>query len=237
MRILSVDTATECATCSVIDDKKLLGEISFNNKKQHSVILMPMIDNMLKTLNIDLASIDGYVISKGPGSFTGLRIGMSVIKGLSQGTNKPFVSVSSLDALAFNMAYTSGLICPMLDALRGNVYTAIYEFNDSKLVKLTDYMIISIGELIALVKTYDKNICFIGDAVSLHTEILKENFDNPYFAPTHLNVVKASSLGELGLELLKDGACDDLYTSSPIYLRKPQAEREYEKKLARKKNE
>lgn len=237
MRILSVDTATECASCSVLDDKKLLGEISFNSKKQHSVILMPMIDNMLKTLNIDLSSIDGYVISKGPGSFTGLRIGMSIIKGLSQGTNKPFVSISSLDALAFNMAYTGGLICPILDALRGNVYTAVYEFNDCKLTKLTEYLVISIEELINILKSYNKSVCFVGDATTLYADILMKSLDNLAFAPAHLNIVKASSLGELVLELLNSGTSDNLYSSSPLYLRETQAEREYEKKLENKKNE
>lgn len=237
MRILSVDTATECASCSVIDDKKLLSEISFNNKKQHSVILMPMIDYMLKTLNIDLSSIDGYVISKGPGSFTGLRIGMSVIKGLSQGTNKPFISVSSLDALAFNMAYTSGLICPILDALRGHVYTAIYEYKNNKLNRLSGYLIISIEELVSMLLTYNQNICFIGDATKLHEKYLKDNLASVSFAPVHLNIVKASSLGELGLELLENGTYDDINTAAPIYLRKSQAEREYENKLKNNNNE
>ena len=118
MKILSIDSSTECASCAVLEDSKLLGEINFNNKKQHSIILMPMVDNLLKNLQLSVTDLDGFVVSKGPGSFTGLRIGMSMIKGLSQGTKKPFVSVSSLDALAYNMAYSQGIVCPILDALR-----------------------------------------------------------------------------------------------------------------------
>jgi universal bacterial protein YeaZ len=135
MKILSLDSSTESATCSVLSEEKLYGEITFNYKKQHSVILMPMIDNLLKNIHMDINSLDGFVVSKGPGSFTGLRIGAAVIKGLSQGSGKPFSAVSSLDALAYNLAYTSGIICPILNALRGNVYTVLYKFQDFEFKK------------------------------------------------------------------------------------------------------
>lgn len=230
MIVLSVDSATESASCAVIDSSRLLGEITINNKKQHSTILMPMVDNLLKNLQLSINDIDGFIVSKGPGSFTGLRIGMSMIKGLSQGTNKPFVSVSSLDALAYNMAYTNGIICPILDALRDNVYTAAYSFDNEKLNRLTDYIALHIDELIIRLKEYNMPVTFIGDAVYKFKEKLQSSFESISFAPSHLNLVRASSLGEIGVKLLSDGVKDDLYTSAPIYLRKPQAEREYEMK-------
>lgn len=233
MRILSIDSATEAATCSVIEDDKLLGEITFNYKKQHSVILMTIIDNLLKNINKTINDIDGFVVSKGPGSFTGLRIGMATIKGLSQGTNKPFVSISSLDALAYNLAYTDGIICPILNALRGNVYTALYSFNNNKLERLTDYMVISLEELLSLLKEKNTSVTFIGDGVPLFKDSIKLSIPNVKFAPTSLNVVKASALAELGLEKLLEGEYDDLYTSAPIYIRKSQAEREYEKRTGK----
>jgi len=230
MRILSIDSATECASCAVIDENKLLGEISLNHKKQHSVILMPMVDNLLKSLELTIKDIDGFVVSKGPGSFTGLRIGMSMIKGLSQGTNKPFVSVSSLDALAYNMAYTGGIICPILDALRDNVYTALYSFKNDNLIKLTDYMALHIDELIEMLKQYDCSVTFLGDAANKFKGKLQKSFDKTHFAPNNLNLVKASSLGEVGLSLLNSGIKDELFSTAPIYIRKPQAVREYEKR-------
>lgn len=233
MRILSIDSATEAATCSVIEDDKLLGEITFNYKKQHSVILMTIIDNLLKNINKTINDIDGFVVSKGPGSFTGLRIGMATIKGLSQGTNKPFVSISSLDALAYNLAYTDGIICPILNALRGNVYTALYSFNNNKLERLTEYMVISLEELLSLLKEKNTSVTFIGDGVPLFKDSIKLSIPNVKFAPTSLNVVKASALAELGLEKLLEGEYDDLYTSAPIYIRKSQAEREYEKRTGK----
>ncbi|MCY6369789.1 tRNA (adenosine(37)-N6)-threonylcarbamoyltransferase complex dimerization subunit type 1 TsaB [Clostridium ganghwense] len=229
MKILSLDSSTASATCAVIEDNKLLGEITFNDKKQHSVILMPQIDSLLKTLKLELKDIDGFVVSKGPGSFTGLRIGIATVKGFAQGTNKPFIGISTLDALAYNLAYTSGIICPIMDALRDNVYTALYKFNNGKLEQLTDYMAIHIDELVSIIKEYTpSNITFIGDAIPKFKEKLNESFENTYFAPAHLNVAKAASLGELGLLKLKEGENDNLLSFAPIYLKKSQAEREYE---------
>lgn len=236
MRVLSIDTATEAASCAVIEDNRLLGEITFNFEKQHSVILMPIIDNLLSSLHMDISSIDGFIASKGPGSFTGLRIGMSTIKGLSFGAQKPFISVSTLDALAYNLAYSSGIICPILDALRDNVYTALYTFEGEELKKISDYMVISIDELINLVKN-EESVHFIGDGTAKFREVLKENVKGSYFAPAHLNLARASSLGELGSKLLSSGIYEDLNTSAPIYLRKSQAEREYDKKMGLSGNE
>ena len=123
MKILSIDSATAAATCAILEDDNVLSEITFNYKKQHSLILMPIIDELFNNTGMCISDIDAFVVSKGPGSFTGLRIGLATVKGLSQGTNKPFVAISTLDALANNLAYTNGIICPILDALRDNVYT------------------------------------------------------------------------------------------------------------------
>lgn len=237
MKILSLDSSTESATCAVLDDYKLFGEITFNYKKQHSTVLMPIIDNLLKNLNMDIDSMDGFVVSKGPGSFTGLRIGTAVIKGLSQGTGKPFVGVSSLDALAYNLCYTSGIICPILDALRGNVYTALYNFQGDKLNILSEYMLVSVEELIEILNHYDQPVCFIGDAVPKFKNDLSSKIKQIRFAPANLNLSRASALGELGIKLLKSGTQDDIYSFAPFYLRKCQAERDYEKKLRSQKNE
>jgi tRNA threonylcarbamoyl adenosine modification protein YeaZ len=237
MIVLSIDSATESASCAILSDEKLLGEVSLNNKKQHSVVLMPLVDNLLKNLHLTINDIDGFVVSKGPGSFTGLRIGMSMVKGLSQGSGKPFVSISTLDALAYNMAYSEGIICPILDALRDTVYTALYSFQNGYLIKLTDYMAVHIDELFTILKEYNTSITFIGDAVDKFKLKLKENIKDCTFAPKHLNLARASSLGELGMKLLSENVFDDLYTSAPIYLRKPQAEREYDKRMGIVSNE
>lgn len=227
MIVLSIDSATECASCSIIKDDTLLGEINFNYKKQHSVILMPEIESLLKNTGLSINSIDGFVISKGPGSFTGLRIGIATVKGLSQGTKKPFIGVSSLDSLAYNVAYTDGIICPIIDALRENVYTALYRFEGENLIKIKDYFIVSIDDLITELNSMNEKVCFIGDALKKFKGKLQSSIKDVRFAPAHLNIVRSSSLGEVGLKLLKEGKSDNIYNFKPFYLRLSQAEREY----------
>lgn len=230
MLVLSLDTSTEAATAAIIDEDKLYGEITINYKKQHSVILMPMVDELFKNLQLSKDAIDGFVLSKGPGSFTGLRIGAATIKGLAHGLNKPFISVSSLDALAYNMAYTKGIICPIMDALRGNVYNATYKFEGDNLIKIDDYRVITLDTLLEEFSSRNEQITFIGDAVSMYKEKIQSTIANCHFAPQHLNVVKAAALGELGITRLKSGEFDDLTTFSPMYLVLSQAERELAKK-------
>lgn len=231
MKVLSIDSSTASAACAIVEDGKLLGEVSLNDKKQHSIILMPIIDSLLNNLSMNIKDIDAFIVSSGPGSFTGLRIGMATAKGLAQANNKPFIGISSLDALAFNLAYTSGIICPILDALRDNVYTALYSFNKGKLERISDYMALHIDELISIINEKGSiSTTFIGDAVPKFKNKLQESFKEVYFAPAHLNITRASSLGELGLFKLAEGEEDNLLTFSPIYLRKSQAEREYESK-------
>ncbi len=233
MKILSVDTATESASCAVLEEGKLLGEITFNYKKQHSVILMDIIDSLLKNLKLDINDMDGFVVSEGPGSFTGLRIGAAAVKGLSQGTNKPFTAVSTLDSLAYNMAWTSGIVCPVLDALRGNVYSALYKFENHSLVRLSDYLVLSVKELISLLNEKGEAVCFVGDGVPLYKDIFQQEIINVSFAPVNLNLARASSLGELGMIKLKNNNFKDS-SFAPFYLRKSQAEREYDKKQENK---
>ena len=233
MITLAIDSSSKVATVALMKDENLLSEITLNDKREHSVVLMSIIEDLLKYNNLTVNDIDGYVVSKGPGSFTGLRIGMATVKGLSFGSNKPYVSISSLDALAFSASEFDGLICPVMDALRNSVYTALYKSNinsDTKVVsleKLTDYSALDLDDLIELLKSKNEKVMFIGDGLDKYKDYLTKNFPNAYFPPNHLNLVRASSLGELGSILLKNGICDDP-NSTPFYLKKPQAEREYE---------
>ena len=230
MIVLSVDSSSKVATVAILKDDVLLGEYILNDKREHSVILMPLIETLLKECNLTIDDIDGYVVSKGPGSFTGLRIGMATVKGMSFGNNKPYISISSLDALAYNLISFNGIICPIMDALRENVYTALYKNNNDSLEKIMDYTALDIDELVNLLKNKNEEVIFVGDGLYKHKKYICDNFPKAHFAPVHLNIIRASSLGELGLNLLKNGICDDS-NSAPIYLKKPQAERELERRL------
>lgn len=231
MKILALDSATECATIAILDDEKLLGEVTINFKKQHSVIMMPMIDNLLKTCGLSIHDIDGYALSNGPGSFTGLRIGMSTIKGLVQSTNKPFAAISSLHGLANNLFGFNGIICPIIDALRGNVYTNFYKFSNNTLEVLDEDQLLSFEEVIEKCNNFNEQVIFIGDGTIKYKDKIRENLTNALIAPPHLNIAKASSIGHLGYLKLSRGYSDNVLSCSPIYLRKCQAEREYEAKV------
>ncbi|NFO30011.1 tRNA (adenosine(37)-N6)-threonylcarbamoyltransferase complex dimerization subunit type 1 TsaB [Clostridium botulinum] len=230
MILLSIDSSSKVATAALFEDDTLLGEVTLNNKKEHSTILMTLVESLLDSCNLDIDSVDGFVVSKGPGSFTGLRIGMATIKGLSFGSNKPYVSISSLDALAYSIAPFNGIICPVIDALRNNVYTALYKSCNGKLEKIMDYSALDINELVDMLNEKEENVMFIGDGLNNTKEYILNNCNNCFFPPNHLNLVRASSLGELGMIKLKNGEYDDS-NSAPFYLKKPQAEREYEKRM------
>lgn len=231
MKILALDSATECATAALLDDNKLLGEIVINHKKQHSVIMMPMIDSLIKNCGLSISDIDGYAISNGPGSFTGLRIGMSTVKGLVQATKKPFVAISSLDGLANNLFNIDGIICPIIDALRGNVYTNFYKFENGKLVTLEEDQLLSVEEIIEKCSNFAEAVTFIGDGTYKFSSKLLEALPTASIAPSHLNVAKASSIGALGHQRLSEGYSDNVLSAAPVYLRKCQAEREYDAKV------
>lgn len=235
MITLAVDSSSKVATVALMKDDRLLGEITLNDKREHSVILISIIKDLLKDNDLTISDIDGFVVSKGPGSFTGLRIGMATIKGLSFGTGKPYISISSLDALALSVSNFDGLICPIMDALRHSVYTSLYKANTNskgtpELEKLMDYTDLDVDDLIELIKEKNEKVIFIGDGLDKYKDYLKEKCPNCYFPPAHLNIVRASSLGEIGTKLLMDGQCDDP-NSTPFYLKKPQAEREYEQRM------
>lgn len=233
MIILSIDSSSSVATCALLRDDCLLSEYVINNKREHSVLIMNIVEMLLADNAIDIDDVDGFVVSKGPGSFTGLRIGMATIKGLAFGANKPYVSVSSLDALAYSSINFNGIICPIMDALRDSVYTCLYKNENGNLQPLIDYSALDLEELVSLLKEKDDNILFTGDGIIKYKSYLQENLPNAIFAPNHLSLVRASSLGELGLKLLLNGKCDDV-NSAPLYLKKPQAQRELEKRMALK---
>ncbi|SPZ50541.1 UGMP family protein [Sarcina ventriculi] len=231
MLVLSVDSSYSTATCALIKDDKILAEINLNDKKQHSVILMRLIDSILKEYEIDINDIDAFIISRGPGSFTGLRIGMATLKGLAFASKKPLISVSTLDALAYNSISFQGIICPIMDALRDNIYTCLYKNENNNLTPLIKEQCLNINELVTILKEQTLPIIFVGDGVAKHKEFLQENIPNSFFAPNHSNFPKASSVGELGIKKINDGIIENIDSINPIYLRKSQAEREYEKRM------
>ncbi len=231
MKILSVDTSSNVATVAVTDDEKLVCEILVNTKKTHSQTLMPMIDSALKQSELEISDIDLIASANGPGSFTGLRIGVSAVKGLAHAMDIPVVGVSILTAMAYNLPFCEYVISPILDARRDQVYNAVYEWSDGELKEVFKPRALSVDELIDEFLTSEKKVVFLGDGVSVHREYIKEKLgDKAVFAPVSANEQRASGLAAAAKKLYDEGKAVSCYELAPIYLRKPQAERELEEK-------
>lgn len=229
MKILGIDTATMMGSIGLIDDEGVIAEYSLNISATHSERLMPAIDILLKDSGFSLNNIDGFSISIGPGSFTGLRIGLATVKGLAMGCNKPVAAVSTLEALAFNLSYAEYMVCPILDARKNEVYTAMFK-SDGKggMKRLVQDMAI---DLQILLREYDEDIIFLGDAVDIYRErILDILKDRAHFAPKSRNMPSGASVAELGLKGLRDGRAADPANLAPFYIRRSEAEINLEKK-------
>lgn len=233
MRILGIDTSTMAASVAVIEDNQLVCEYTINTKKTHSQKLMPMIENMLKESDLNINDIDLIGICVGPGSFTGLRIGMATAKAIAHVNNIPIVGVTSLEMLAANMNLCDKKICSILDAQRNQVYTAKFEYIGNRLVQINDTDVLEIDKLINEISASEDDYILIGEAVYKYEEKLKdiENISIP--SPSH-NVTKASSLCSIALEKYNQGEnIESCYTINPMYIRKSQAEVQYDEKMKR----
>ena len=224
MKILALDTSALTATAALLSEDMLVGEISTTTRLTHSQTIMPMIDELLKKVSLDITDIDLFACSEGPGSFTGLRIGIGTIKGLAYGLGKPIVGVSTLEALAHNIDVTDLVICPIMDARRGQVYNGLYRYNGNTLKCIVEPRALSLEELCE--ELMERTI-FIGDGVNVHKEKIKEILgDNAVFASPQNLLQRAGSVAYAALNK-ETVSAEDL---TAAYLRKPQAEREREER-------
>ena len=244
MRILALDSSGLVASVAVVDStengEELVAEYTVNYKKTHSQTLLPMLDEVAKMIELDLRSVDAIAIAGGPGSFTGLRIGSATAKGLGLALKKPLIHIPTLAGLAYNLWGSSGIICPIMDARRGQVYTGVYRFEQGELLTLEDQMAISIEELAARLKGYHEKVIFLGDGVPvfkgrLENELMKDC--EVSFAPANMNRQRAASVGALGVQYYKAGKTESATEHQPNYLRVSQAERERQERLAKEEKE
>lgn len=226
MRILAIDSSGLVAAVAIVEEDQTLSEYTVNYKKTHSQTLLPMLDEVVKMLDFDLNTIDAIAVSGGPGSFTGLRIGSATAKGLGLALGKPLIHVPTVDALAYNLYGAKGLICPIMDARRNQVYTGIYRYEE-KFEIVNKQMAVDVQELITLLNGRGEKVIFLGDGVPVYKEQLLEGLKVPVcFAPAHMNRQRAASVGTLGMEYLVAGRTESAADHKPDYLRVSQAERE-----------
>lgn len=227
MKILALESSGLVASVAVIEDRKMVGEFTTNFKKTHSQTLLPMLDQLIRTLDMSLDEIDVIAVSKGPGSFTGLRIGSATAKGLGLALNKPLIGVPTVDALAYNLSGTEFLICPLMDARRQQVYTGLYDFKNGQFRVLHEQCAVPVTDIIAEINTMNRPVIFLGDGAPVYKDVIESQIQVAYqFAPAHLAYQRAGALGVLAQIYYENGKIETASEHRPDYLRVSQAERE-----------
>ena len=236
MKILGIDTSTMAANVAVLEDDKLICEYTINTKKTHSQKLMPMIENMLSLSDLNVRELDAIAVCEGPGSFTGLRIGMATAKAIAHVNDIPVIGVNSLEVLAANMNLCDKKICSILDAQRNQVYMNKYILKDYKITELEEISIKAIDELLEEISSSNEDWVLVGEAVYKYKEKIEEISNITIPSPAN-NITKASTLCFVARDkMLANDQVYNCYNINPMYIRKSQAEEQYEEKQKRLKD-
>lgn len=224
MIILSVDTSCEQASCAIYEDGSVTERKSPEDKRKHSSVLMPMVMDFLRETGISVSDIDIFAVGSGPGSFTGIRIGMSAMKGMALASGKPLVTVRSLDALACRYTKPGRVICPVIDARNRQVYTSIYLWSDGGYYPFVEYMGITVEDLNKRLSGFDKPVVLCGDAADEYADFLGAEADRENKYPSAAVIARMTASEN---SLITKG---DAGSAIPFYLRESQAKRLYGKK-------
>ncbi len=217
MKVLAIDTATNICSVAVVENRTVLAELTLNHGHTHSTHLMFMIDTLLTHSKLSLNRFDGFAVTIGPGSFTGLRIGLSTVKGLALAISKPVAGVSALDALAYQFPFASCTICPMIDARKGEIYTAGYSCVDGE---ITQSWPAKASAPDAAVKDISAPRLFVGSGAVLYKDLISDIAgDLAIFAPAGQNEIRAATVGILGHQLLSRQQGTPASQLNPWYIR------------------
>ena len=232
MKILAIDSSGLVASAAIWEGDPgergcILALSSTDYKKTHSQTLLPMIDSICRETSNTAGDFDAVAISAGPGSFTGLRIGSATAKAIAMAAEAPVIEVPTLAGLAYNLWGAGAYVCPMMDARRNQVYTALYGFENGNLVTHIEGEAVAVEDMIGRVNALGKEVIFLGDGADAYKKILESSVTVPLrFAPAHLNRQSAASVAVLGSKMYAEGAYVNADDHSPVYLRVSQAERE-----------
>lgn len=226
MKILALDSSAKSCSAAITEDNKILGSFFINTTLTHSCTLVPMIDSVLKNTNTDLESIDYIAVSAGPGSFTGVRIGVSAVKGIAMPLNKPCVSVSTLEAMPYNVIEEDIVVCAVMDARCNQVYNALFDVIDGNVTRLCDDRALSIEDLGKELLSFKKRIILVGDGAELCYSSFKELSVDISLAVDNQRYQNAVGVAMASIGKKTISAAELM----PTYLRLPQAERELKKK-------
>jgi tRNA threonylcarbamoyladenosine biosynthesis protein TsaB len=232
MKLLALDSSGLVASVAIVTEDSLLAEYTVNYKKTHSQTLLPMLDEIVRMVDVELSEMDAIAVAAGPGSFTGLRIGSATAKGLGLALQKPIIPVPTLNGLAYNLFGSDKLICPMMDARRNQVYTGLYEFSGKELRVIKEQMAADIEDILEEINQLGRTVIFLGDGTAVYEKIIDSNMKIPYeIAPLHMNRQRAGAIGALGMLMFQNNQIEQAEDHEPVYLRQSQAERERTEKL------
>jgi tRNA threonylcarbamoyladenosine biosynthesis protein TsaB len=237
MLLLAIDTTTNVCSVALGERDKLWAEIVLNTKKTHSQRLMPALQTLLRDTGVDKKQLAGIAVALGPGSFTGIRIGIATAQGLAQGLEIPLIGVITLDALSESCGFFPGLICPLLDARRGEVYTGLYRGGSGGPTPIEAPNAMIIDDVAVKLAKYRENVIFTGDALELYRDILQEALGEKYLeTPAASRLNRAALVLQRGLRNIDDFETwsnlpqKSLKPVKPFYLRLPEAERRLQEK-------
>ena len=226
MRILAFETSAKAGSVALLDGEVLLGESYSNTGLTHSQTVMPMAEQLLKTCGLTPGDVDAVAVAAGPGSFTGVRIGVAAAKGFAWGGDLPCYGVSTLEAMALGLGAYQGYVLPVMDARRQQVYNALFHVADGKTERLCEDRAISLEELGEEIKNLPEPVFLVGDGSILCYNTLKERVPNLVLPPEHRMHQRAAGVGLAALRQIAAGDPGDGAALAPNYLRLSQAERE-----------
>ncbi|MBS6860931.1 MAG: tRNA (adenosine(37)-N6)-threonylcarbamoyltransferase complex dimerization subunit type 1 TsaB [Hydrogeniiclostridium sp.] len=231
MRILALESTAVAGSVALLDEDKLLGEFFCNTKLTHSQTLMPMVEQLFSCTQTSLEDVDLFAVTAGPGSFTGVRIGVASVKGMAMALDKPCAGVSTLEAMAQNLTFLNGVICAVMDARCGQVYNALFRVSGGELIRLTEDRAVSAAQAAADCEPLGGPLYLVGDGAALC--YAREEFRrlSPVLLPEPLRFQRASGAAKAALAAFRRGETVSADQLAPIYLRLPQAERELKKRL------
>ena len=235
MLILAFETSAKAASAALLDGNKLLAESYQNTGMTHSQTLMVMAEDMLKQCGKSATDVDAVAVAEGPGSFTGVRIGVAAAKGFAWGREIPCYGVSTLEAMAESLGIYDGYVCPVMDARRSQVYNALFEVNRGKIVRIREDRAISLDDLAEDVKNLEKPVFLVGDGSNLCYNTLLERVPALVLPPEHRMHQRAVGVGLIAARELTAGVPGDAASLTPNYLRLSQAERERMEREQKKK--
>jgi tRNA threonylcarbamoyladenosine biosynthesis protein TsaB len=227
VKILAIETATLMGGVAITSDEGIIGEVRVSVRTTHSEQLMTIIDRVLKSSQTSLMEMDAFAVSIGPGSFTGLRIGVSTVKGFSMITTRPVLPISTLEGLSFSLPFSTHPICPILDAKKGEVYTALFHFNGTnQMERLWEDQVMSPSELS---RKITQPTLLLGNGLQIYGKQLKEALgDKAIFSPKRLWAPSALSIAELARQMWREGTRVPSDAVKPNYVRRSEAEVKWE---------